>query len=229
MRYQEWIKAKEHLSAADRQAYAHELQDNPRLQAEEAAIDLTDALLRTAAEDLPEREIVEGPPSDKKHTQTGLLIGGAVVLLLLLVSGYFYQQRVETPDVPATPAPVKELEPRFPEPPSVVPEGEEPVAQYTPPAPTVVPSKVVAKKTVEPAGQPVSDQTPRTLQEAAPALAEGTTKQPGEDIVLHNTQVDEGAALSISAKNSITLKPGFHAKAGARFTAKVTPMDTPLR
>jgi hypothetical protein len=228
MDYFNWIQKyrQQALSSADRQAYEHEQTENGQLRSEVEAVDLMESLLSAGATGLSESEILGDQPSGKKYTRTVLAASG-VLIVLLLAGGWFYQQNQQQSVQPANQEPAKEWGPRFFEPASSYGEDEGPVA-------LIVPSKVeepqISKELkVEevappslPTEEPVVDIQIPEVDENAEAIAESTPpRQPGEDIVLGNTEVDKGAALAISAKKTITLKPGFHAKAGSTFRAAV--------
>jgi hypothetical protein len=228
MHYFNWIQKyrQQALSSADRQAYEHEQGENSRLHSEAEAVDLMESLLSVTASGLSEQEILGVQPSGKKSPWAVFAISGAL-LLLLLVCGYVYQQRLQKPAQPTTPVPVKEWGPRFFEPLDEYEAGEGPVALSI--ESTVI--KEVADHPMDTHPEPLVRQVKQeptiaivlsSDEEAnSEAIVEVKPKQAGDDIVLGNTKVDKGAALAISAKKSITLKAGFHAKAGATFRATV--------
>jgi len=221
MHYFHWIQKyrQKVLSSADRQAYEHEQAENSRLRSEADAVDLMESLLTATASGLSEGEIVGDQPSGKKPVWKASVLGAGLVVFLL-VGGWVLQQRQQ----PAAPVPAKEWGPRFFEPVDGYEEGEGPVALRTVPTPDrkSVSAESVSRKVESPKTPqaPVDIEVP-SLEESSQPIAEVNGKQPGEEIVLGNTEVDKGAALAISAKKTITLKPGFHAKAGATFRATV--------
>lgn len=225
MHYFNWIQKyrQKALSSADRQAYEHERTENSQLHSEAEAVDLMESLLSVGAVGLSEQEILGDQPSGKKYTRT-LLATGGVLMVLLLVGGWFYQQNQQQTAQPANQAPVKEWGPRFFEPASTYGEDEGPVALHVPVKVEEQQSseelKVQPTATRQTKEAVVDIQVPEVADNTE-AIAESTPRQPGEDIVLGNTEVDKGAALSISAKKTITLKAGFHAKPGAQFRATI--------
>lgn len=207
MRYQEWIKAKEELSAADRQAFEHELQDNPRLQAEQAAVNLMDELLGTAAQELSEQAIT-GRAETAVPRRAYLLVSVLTLLVLSVGAYWMVSSTAPKPDTPAVEvAPQEQADPQLTEPRPFDTEQQQ-VAPSTP-APVADPPQV--RKEPEPVAEKAV---------AAPAIAKvkSSAKARQQSVEL-DQPVEE--AEEVVAEEIITLKPGFHAKAGTRFSARV--------
>lgn len=225
MHYFNWILKyrQQALSSADRQAYEHEQTENSQLRSETEAVDLMESLLSAGSAGLSESEILGDQPSGKKYTWTFLAASGALVILLL-ISGWFYYRNQQQVDQPANQVPVKEWGPRFFDQLDEMENGEGPVAL------DVRTGKEFHKFTTETSAHQIEAKrkykkpvdnilVPMVDEEPSEPLAEVAKKEVGENIELGNTEVDRGAALAITAKKTITLKPGFHAKAGASFRA----------
>lgn len=213
MRYQEWIKGWKAgtLSESDRQAFAHEVADNPRLQAEQEAWSLTEDLLANAAESLSEESILAGssktPEKNFNYTRLGWLVGG---FLMLVIAGYFLNRFLQ----------VEQTQGSEPKQEPVAPAIEQPVATLetealeVPTEPEATARKI-AEKEVE-VVQPVKKERTNML---ASVIRE--VPAPIEETVVTDTLVATGKMLSLEAKKEIVLKPGFHAQSGATFQARV--------
>lgn len=226
MHYFDWIQAERsgQLTTAEQQAYQHEKADNDRLQAEADAVELMEALLSVGAAGMsdPTPPPATGGPTGVFRKR--VWIAGSLVVAALLL-GWWATQRTTTTstvDEPA-PAPVKEWGPRFQEtvPPAPL---EEPALERTPaptpPAVQTTPPPPVAQReqAKAPLRVPTSSQEAVATREKSPVAAE-------KEMILEGMQVDKGGVLAVSSEKTIVLKPGFHAKAGARFVAKVEPKD----
>lgn len=211
MQYQDWIKAKDELSPADRQAFEHELQDNARLQAEQEAFDLTDILLNTAASGLSEEAILQGAKPAPSYRK-GLLVS-VLAALVLTLGGALWWETAAPQEEPASPA--LELEMEQPE--KAVPQQSapgEPVAEHTV---TPEPAPVAQANPVQPKPLQVKQQAnpePSVAKAAKPAKARFAKSS-----VELNQPVNKPE--EVVAEGTIILKPGFHAKAGTTFSAKV--------
>ena len=226
MHYFDWIQAKRtgQLTAAEGQAYQHEQAENTALRVEEDAVELMEALLSAGAAGMVDPTPAPQPDAGRQAAgyRRSTWVAGSVMAAFLLLLGWWATQRTTTTptvDEPAT-VPAKEWGPRFQESLPVVPvEQGTPaeVEETTKPVETPAPPPVAQRKSATPQEQ---------MSTAGPQVAEATPRQektiPAEqEMVLEGMQVDKGGVLAVSSKKTIILKAGFHAKAGARFTAKV--------
>jgi len=219
MDYFHWISKyrTNSLSPSDKQAFEHELAESGRLQREAEAVDLMEALL---AEGVKGVTVTDGVSS---HSTAGKSAGFYVVVcaslaLLLLITGWAAFNQTNNGQSKGTPS-TKEWGPRFLNPEQIVRSiNEEPVAY--------LPAKVPDHNDIKQKARPEIEAKllkPTTFQKETIDLdpAELAQEEAGPQIVVMNTQVDEGATMTISSKDVITLKPGFHAKAGATFRASI--------
>jgi len=230
MHYFDWIQAKRtgQLTAAEGQAYQHEQAENTALRVEEDAVELMEALLSAGAAGMVDPTPAPQPDAGRQAAgyRRSTWVAGSVMAAFLLLLGWWATQQITTTptlDEPAT-VPAKEWGPRFEESVSpvpvddVVPNKKEddvaapattPVAQHEPTAPQ---QQEQEKELVS------STESPQTN---APVGDQQNQSKSKDNMVLQGMQVDKGGVLAVSSKKTIILKAGFHAKAGARFTAKV--------
>lgn len=206
MRYFDWIRAKKEgqLTVAENQAYQHEWTDNPTMRAEEEALEMVDNLLDLGAKDFSPANHrspvkIKSPELSWLGPAIGIIILGSAIGLSLL----FGQPKAEVEENK------REWGPRFLDPDQWIPEQDVPMAnleipEYTEPVKAITP---VAKPSL------------RTAQPAVVAVVE--QESASRDVVVSQVTIDSGGKMSISAKQTITLKAGFHAKPGSTFVASV--------
>lgn len=244
MRYLKWIeqyKQKE-LTPADEQAFEHELMDNPGLRAEKEASDLADALLFTAAHDPAQ---FAGSGNGREKTFTPRLWQAAVVLVVCLTAFFIWQnaahpspaeQKQEAPR-PEMQKPERAIQPQELKMPDTV---RPPVAVADVPKATSADETPMRQKTVVPGKARPEIKVTETASEVGGLTALNTNTEEKQEAQQerHNgahrekiavytvrgvmdTVLSESVEIALTATEGITFKPGFHAKAGTTFTAKV--------
>lgn len=239
MRYFDWIDQyqKGKLSSSDEQAFEHEIQENAKLQAELDVFDLTDELLSAAA---PVSTTVGSKTTIKK-----LPIWKAIALLSgIIFLGLFIWKQVpisNTQEVDSHPPTSEELllEPGIsPEKKKLPPQTSKPVAAVDSNRPLNPTSSSHISQKIE--------STSTSLTKSIALQEDGESKESGsrnssnsraiasiqpevesQKIQLYTAQavidstLTSSQEIALTATESITLKPGFHAKPGTNFRAKV--------
>jgi anti-sigma-K factor RskA len=225
------------MSSAERQAFEHEVEDNADLARELDAYQSGADLFNFAAAQLSEEQILHpdkqgissGGPGKKPfftYSRLAIFLAAAIGLcLIVFLGGYLQDDQQET--VPVQPIeqqkqPAKNR-PVAAAPSPEVPSGEEeqllakaesrePVTKMTPEQKNEIkqpasssqsrPSKVMAH---------LNDESTKSTHASAPADAE----------LIADQAIASGEKIVYQASQQITLKPGFHAKAGSVFRAVV--------
>lgn len=209
MHYFDWIQAKKEgrLTAAELRAYQHERAENDQLRAEEGAWDVVDILLGAAAtgmlvDQIEEKPVGQGRGLSGFWVRLGI---GAAILLVAVALGLWLGQSTFTPEEP-----VREWGPRFTDPEQWVPERDVPMASLP----------VPAYRERLPKEEPV---VPMAVEVQEPEIRVPDLVEPedAKELIVTNIKIEKGGRMSIQGKEVITLKPGFHAKAGASFRATV--------
>ncbi len=208
MNFIDWIEAYENdrLATVDRLAFEHELEDNPVLAKELEAYRLTEALLQAAP--------VSPLSAGHGWKAAAIPAAGLLVVLLLLVGLFFrsFPERQETP-TPEKATPQAAVTP---------PTGD--IPDYTeaiPPAPVQeAPPAVIPKPAVE-QSIPSKQQVEETGAFERPQGPENLASLAEPTVVETDTLIGDGQVLTLTASEEIVLKPGFQAKAGSTFKARV--------
>ncbi|MCB0630651.1 MAG: hypothetical protein KDD15_12980 [Lewinella sp.] len=249
MRYFEWIREYRQgkLTATDRQAFEHEMKDNASLRAEPEAVELTELLLREASVKGIQNTKAEQAPGGHKHWKPYILTTGIGLILLGIALWWYSTAGIVSNDESETEVPVEQNWT-----PNIFPGKSETPDDQLPPAPvqTTTPIAGLSSPKNDKDDHPgVSFKKHQKMQ--LPRQEEDLSAHSGnmENIadvqndrlpfavspnavavytvqaVLDDTFSPE-KSVALTATEKITLKPGFHAKAGTSFKAKVN--DSPL-
>lgn len=245
MRYFKWLNDynDKALSAAEVQAFEHELAENAKLQAEKEAVDLAEALL-SAVGNSPLSGIPADAPSGISVAARWKIPAFLLAGLLVVVLGIWFYS---TPPAAEASQPVIPTEQELSAPPtppakeSNKPDTPRPVAAIAEPATSAPqtssqPVEAIAKattkeKTTTPAVAPNEGRAPQpiTIPEETQTAASTTPINRSAIYTVKavlDTVLSETTATALTATQQILLKPGFHAKAGTSFKARVD--DGPL-
>lgn len=222
------------LSPADQQAMEHEIKENPRLRTELEAVDLTDALLKQASiKSLPQSDTVGTANTVKTYWPYFLLSALAIAVLIFKIS-YSFPAAIPENNTEPNPKVEEKLTPNF------MPQGKEspaPIAQSIPAQENIKSSRVdqisdglasIAQRSesvlsVNKIAKKDNDQNHRSSVKNASSKPNSISEKIAVYTVqaVIDTALSERSNLALTATEKIVLKPGFHAKAGTSFKAKV--------
>lgn len=234
MQYFEWINKYQNgeLSAADQQAFEHEISENPKLRAELKATQLTEALLQEGS--MHRNSILDHSYSSMPFRQNRyfVLALGLMFLVVPLFIWQYYSSFDTGENVPHDPTPKNiEISPGTP--------IKQPFLQKPPIASVSLqretnqkaenvkqPSTAASKKALKPKKES-SPSEDRVENSYADKNEKSSSTILEEKIAVYtvravlDTVLIESSNIALTATEAITLKPGFHAKAGTYFKAQV--------
>lgn len=233
MRYNKWIDdfKNNRLSEADRQAFEHELLENQQLQQEWSASALTDDLLQMTANNW------QKPSSSAvshKLTFSKRVLGIAGGLLVVAIGWVVWRNLASqelNPEPKTNEHSERIWEPRFlPKErtnlPILVPQSDadEGSTIQTNPSPPIssgeqMPGKPERKNDIDPV---FPDRKPQ-VERPSKVNVNGQKVEVYAVNIVVDSALQEGTEVVVTATESVILKPGFKAKAGAQFQAKVNP------
>ncbi|PHN06448.1 3-coathanger stack domain-containing protein [Flavilitoribacter nigricans] len=241
MQYFEWIeKYKEgKLSAADRLAFEQEVEENGQLRAELEAVGLTESLLAAVAGS-PD-VAPSSPTTGRVNYQKIYTITIALILAAVAIFAWQYRspelEQLEETIVPMPILPVPDDSESIPK--TLAPKEDDHKNVKRPVAAADIVPKEPVKENNQAISRPIS-----APQQATPKLAEATVKEnpieiqdpaskeistaPAQEKIavytvsaVIDTALAQASDIALTATEKIVLKPGFHAKAGTTFKARV--------